>query len=78
MASSTASAVAGARSGGELPGWMLPGDERTVRVEVAAVDQFLSPLPPGTYRVELAIAQTGQDWTTTGGPGATFTMEVAG
>lgn len=73
-----ADGVPGARSGGELPAWMLPGDRATVDVEVVALGQFLEPLPPGRYRVELAIAQNGFDWTTPGGADATFTMEVTG
>jgi len=68
--------IPGARSGGQLPQWMLPGDEVSSVVEVFAVGQFLQPLPPGRYRVELAVSQDGYDWTAPGGPGATFTMTV--
>lgn len=70
--------IEGARSGGELDAWMLPGDADVIRVEVVAIGQFLEPLPAGRYRVELAVAQDGYDWEAPGGPSATFTLEVAG
>ncbi|MCB1013344.1 MAG: hypothetical protein KDB15_16930, partial [Microthrixaceae bacterium] len=69
--------VVGARSGGELRRWMLPGDEQEIAVEVVAVGDFFVPLPEGRYRVELALTQDGTDWTTLGGPAATFELVVA-
>ena len=69
---------AGARSGGELPAWMLPGDEGLVDVEVLALDELLQPLPPGRYDVELGIGQVGQPWFTGGGADSRFVLEVTG
>jgi hypothetical protein len=66
----------GARSGGELSRWMLPGDTSVVEVEVLAVDTNVEPLPPGEYPVRLGIAQSDQPWFTDGGPDVAFTMVV--
>jgi hypothetical protein len=68
--------VAGGRSGGELLAWLLPGDETGVDVEVVAVDQFLAPLPPGRYDVQLGVGQDGEDWFTDGGDDARFELVV--
>lgn len=68
--------VEGARSGGELPSWMLPGDRTDVDVDLIAVDQLLAPLPPGRYRVQLGVSQDGEDWFASGGPAGAFTLEV--
>ncbi|MEZ5182694.1 MAG: hypothetical protein R2702_12605 [Acidimicrobiales bacterium] len=68
--------VPGARSGGELPRWMLPGDRATTAIEVVAVGRFLEPLPPGRYHVQLGVAQEGQEWVASGGPGGAFDLEV--
>lgn len=70
--------VRGARSGGQLGRWMLPGDEVVVAAELIAIDEVLSPLPPGRYRVELALAQEGEAWSIEGGAEATFELEVTG
>ena len=70
--------VPGARSGGELPRWMLPGDSLTAHVEVVAIGQLLQPLPPGRYHVQLAVAQDGYGWEARGGAPASFTMVVTG
>lgn len=75
------SGVEGARTGGELPRWMLPGDDAVAEVEVVAVGRFLQPLPPGRYRVELSVVQdapdgSGELWQTPGGHGASFTLDV--
>lgn len=66
----------GARSGGELTRWMRPGDTDVVDLQVLALGAFLEPLPPGRYRVELAVVQEGFAWTARGGRTATFTMRV--
>lgn len=66
----------GARSGGELPAWLLPGDDVRLTAEVVAVGAFLEPLPPGRYDVELAVTQDGFDWLSGGGPDASFVLEV--
>ncbi|CAN5735092.1 hypothetical protein BH23ACT2_BH23ACT2_16040 [soil metagenome] len=66
----------GAVSGGELPGWVRPGESFATGVEVFAVDPFLQPLPPGSYEVELGLGQQGGDWFAPGGDDATFTMVV--
>ena len=68
--------VDGARSGGELPRWMLPGDEASLTAEVLAVDQLLAPLPPGRYRVQRGVVQQGEEWFASGGPDARFTLVV--
>ena len=68
--------VEGARSGGELSSWMLPGDQVRVDTQIHAVDQMLSPLPPGRYQVQLGVTQDGEDWFASGGPDAAFTLEV--
>lgn len=68
----------GARSGGELTQWVRPGESFDADVTVVAVDTVLQPLPPGRYRVRLGVGQDGADWFATGGPGAEFTMVVAG
>jgi hypothetical protein len=66
----------GARSGGELTSWMLPGDRGRVDAEILAIDTMLSPLPPGRYQVQLGVGQEGEDWFVPGGPDAAFTMVV--
>ena len=66
----------GARSGGELPRWVRPGESFTTAAEVFALDETLQPLPAGTYQVTLGVAQEGFWWFTPGGPDATFTLEV--
>lgn len=68
--------VRGARSGGQLGQWMLPGDEVVVDAELIAIDEVLAPLPPGRYRVVLALAQEGEAWSIEGGADATFELEV--
>lgn len=70
--------VRGARSGGQLGRWMLPGDEVVVDAELIAIDEVLAPLPPGRYRVVLALAQEGEAWSVEGGAEATFELEVTG
>lgn len=66
----------GARSGGELPRWVRPGDSFTTEAEVFALDEQLQPLPAGTYQVTMGVAQEGAWWFAPGGPEATFTLEV--
>lgn len=66
----------GARSGGEVPGWILPGDDFEASASVFALDQQLGPLPPGRYRVSLGIGQDQPSWFASGGEDATFTMVV--
>jgi hypothetical protein len=68
--------VRGARSGGQLGRWMLPGDEAVVDAELIAIDEVLAPLPPGRYRVVLALAQEGEAWIVEGGAEASFDLEV--
>jgi hypothetical protein len=68
--------IRGARSGGELASWMLPGDRAQVDVDVLAIDEVLAPLPEGTYDVQLVIAQEDHDWMVSGGDDARFTMDV--
>jgi hypothetical protein len=65
----------GARSGGELPSWVLPGDEVVVDARVHAVDEQLGPLPAGRYRVVIGVGQDEPAWLATS-PGTTFTMVV--
>jgi hypothetical protein len=65
----------GARSGGELPKWMLPGDRAQVAARIYALDRQLEPLPPGRYQVVIGVGQDEPEWTATS-PGASFIMIV--
>lgn len=67
----------GARSGGELPRWIRPGETFDVDVGVRAVGRFLEPLPPGRYEVTLGIGQDDPAWFDPS-PGASFEMTVTG
>ena len=55
-------------SAGPLPQWMWPGDTLPATAEVFAVDETLTPLPPGHYELQLGVGQIGHDWFATGGP----------
>ncbi|WCO68573.1 hypothetical protein PO878_07505 [Iamia majanohamensis] len=66
----------GARSGGDVPGWVVPGEAFTAPASVVAVDARLQPLAPGRYRVGLGVGQDDPGWVTAPGPDATFTLVV--
>jgi hypothetical protein len=65
----------GGRSGGELPRWMLPGDDAKVAARIFAVDRELQPLPPGRYEVTIGVGQDEPEWFATS-TGTSFTMVV--
>ncbi len=67
---------AGARSGGEIPGWTTPGEEFSATASVFALTQTLGPLPPGRYRVGLGVTQDMPPWAPTSDPRASFIMVV--
>lgn len=67
----------GARSGGELPRWLLPGDTFTSTAEVVAADEGLAPLPDGRYRVTIGVGQDDPPWFAPGGDTG-FTLVVGG
>lgn len=69
--------VEGARSGGELPRWIRPGETFTIDAGVRAVGRYLEPLPPGRYSVTLGIGQDEPRWFVPS-PDATFEMRVTG
>jgi hypothetical protein len=65
----------GARSGGDLPRWMLPGDRAQTVARIYALDWQLEPLPAGRYQVVLGVGQDEPQWMASS-PGASFTMIV--